>query len=100
MNEREKDAQDGCVGIGVPVPSVARSLDRNKHFWMRGSVVAVAREDPGLAFTPLSQARLMEESSYSSGGDYYLGWRDKEVDTDIGAVLKIERRLLSSILQP
>ena len=76
---------------GIRCGDLALSFERPSRFWQfppdRGSrVVRLASENPDLGSGPSSEAALIRRTSYSTGGNYLLGWTDEPSKYDPGAV--------------
>ncbi len=81
-----KDSRDNYLSKGASALGAALSFDCASRFWRtapprKNSVIVVASGDRTLELEPLRRRKLKAWSSFSNGGGYLLGWRERENDT-------------------
>jgi hypothetical protein len=67
----------------APILGLALSFAYDSRFWLappaaKNSVITVATNDPLASFSELPDRNLTIKVSFSHGGNYLLGWSDKE----------------------
>lgn len=95
-------ARDNYISAGAPVLGVALSFDPSSRFWRqrpppKNSVIVVASERSDLVLAPIPRRKLQLLTSYSMGGGYRLGWRERENDIDSKALKAIEKQQSVSV---
>ena len=78
-----EQSKDNYLVEGANTGAAVLSFDVNSRFWRKPppkkhSVIVVCADQQDLELEPLAMRKLEAWSSYSNGGNYLLGWRERE----------------------
>jgi len=87
-------ARDNYLIPGASTSGAILSFDRSSRFWRvpppaKNSVIVVASEVADIDTDAIQKRKLKAWSSYSNGGGYLLGWRERENGVSPNAVIAL-----------